>query len=56
MLLDLGNRTIEADCLWRERRLIVELDGHEVHELGPPSRATVSEIVRSRLRVGMLCG
>ncbi len=31
VLLDLGDRLIEADCLWREQRLIVELDGHEVH-------------------------
>jgi very-short-patch-repair endonuclease len=29
--IDLGDRTTEADCLWREQRLIVELDGHEVH-------------------------
>jgi hypothetical protein len=29
--LELGGRRIEADCLWRERRLIVELDGGEAH-------------------------
>lgn len=30
-LLDLGGDKVEADCLWRERRLIVELDGGEAH-------------------------
>lgn len=27
----IGDRTYEADCLWREQRLILELDGHEAH-------------------------
>jgi hypothetical protein len=30
-LLDLGDRMIEADCLWREQRLIAELDGRQAH-------------------------
>ncbi len=30
-LLDLGGRKIEADCLWRAQRLIVELDGGQAH-------------------------
>ncbi len=30
--LHLGDRFIEADCLWREQRLIVELDGRATHD------------------------
>jgi hypothetical protein len=30
-LLDLDGRRFEVDCLWREARLIVELDGREAH-------------------------
>jgi very-short-patch-repair endonuclease len=30
-LLNLGDRVVEADCLWREQRVLAELDGHESH-------------------------
>lgn len=31
VVLRIGSHTYQADCLWREQRLIVELDGHEAH-------------------------
>ncbi|HXR31643.1 MAG TPA: type IV toxin-antitoxin system AbiEi family antitoxin domain-containing protein [Solirubrobacterales bacterium] len=31
VLLELGERRYQADCLWREQRAIVELDGHQAH-------------------------
>jgi predicted transcriptional regulator of viral defense system len=32
ILLDLGELKIEADCIWRSQRLIVELDGRRAHD------------------------
>jgi hypothetical protein len=45
-LLDLDGRKIEADCLWRAERLIVELDGRRAH--GTKS-AQASDSRRDRL-------
>ncbi|MDX6643321.1 MAG: hypothetical protein QOD76_1283 [Solirubrobacteraceae bacterium] len=41
--IDAGGRTFEADCLWRDARLIVELDGRATH-------ATTAAFERDRTR------
>jgi hypothetical protein len=41
--VEAGGRSFEADCLWRDRRLLVELDGHATH-------ATRTQFEADRLR------
>lgn len=49
--MHLGDRFIVADCVWRERRAIVELDGHHVHD-----RAIQSDSDKERDRDLLLMG
>lgn len=35
----IGERWIEADCVWRDQRLIVELDGRDAHDSTPAFEA-----------------
>jgi very-short-patch-repair endonuclease len=47
-------RSIEADCLWRPQRLIVELDGRAAHDSGSAfetDRARDSALAAARWRV-----
>ena len=37
--LRIGARQIEADCLWRDERLVVELDGRDAHDSTPAFEA-----------------
>jgi Protein of unknown function (DUF559) len=32
VLIEIGNQLLECDCVWREQRLIVELDGRKYHD------------------------
>jgi len=32
VLIEVGGQLLECDCLWREQRLIVELDGRRYHD------------------------
>ena len=44
--LQIGGKWIEADCVWREQRVIAELDGRSVHDT---SAAFESDRARDRL-------
>jgi very-short-patch-repair endonuclease len=49
-----GGRPIEADCVWREQRVIVELDGRDAHDSTPAfesDRARDTALVAARWRV-----
>ena len=50
-MLELGDGWIEVDCLWRSRRLVVELDGHATH-----STRAAFEGDRSRDRMLLTAG
>lgn len=57
MPLRLGSRWIEADCVWREQRLIVELDGHASHATAAPyerDRARDRALVAAGWRVARI--
>ena len=50
----IGRRKIEADCVWREQKLIVELDGRNAHDSTPAfeaDRARDSALIAALWRV-----
>jgi very-short-patch-repair endonuclease len=52
--LRVGGRRIEADCMWKEQRVIVELDGRDAHDSTPAfesDRARDSALVAAGWRV-----
>jgi very-short-patch-repair endonuclease len=52
-------RRIEADCVWREQRVIVELDGRDAHDSTPAfesDRARDSGLAAARWRVVRVTG
>jgi hypothetical protein len=48
--IHLGDRFIVPDCLWRDRRLIVELDGHDVHAAAARLAGDPSDLAPSARR------
>ena len=39
VLLQIGGRDIEADCVWHERKIVIELDGRDGHDSTPAFEA-----------------
>jgi hypothetical protein len=54
--LPVAGRWVEADCVWREQRLIIELDAHAFHATSAHTSATVPVTGLFTLAGGGWCG